>query len=65
MANKKKVALACSECGSRNYTITENPNRTERLEVQKFCKYCGKHTLHRETKYLLRSDLIEVSKECY
>lgn len=48
MANKKKVALACSECGSRNYTITENPNRTERLEVQKFCKYCGKHTLHRE-----------------
>lgn len=50
MANKKKVALTCSECGSRNYTITENPNRTERLEVQKFCKYCGKHTLHRETK---------------
>lgn len=50
MANKKKVSLACSECGSRNYTITENLNRTERLEVQKFCKYCGKHTLHRETK---------------
>lgn len=47
---KKKVALACSECGSRNYTLTENPNWQERLEVKKFCKYCNKHTIHRETK---------------
>lgn len=47
---KKKVALACSECGSRNYTLTENPNRQERLEVKKFCKYCNKHTIHCETK---------------
>ena len=48
--SKKKVALACSECGSRNYSITENVNRAERLEVKKFCKYGGKHTIHRETK---------------
>lgn len=33
--SKKKVALACSECGSRNYSITENVNRAERLEVKK------------------------------
>ncbi|MCY9807146.1 50S ribosomal protein L33 [Lentilactobacillus senioris] len=46
----KKVALACSVCGSRNYTIPTNPNRTNRLEIKKFCKYCGQHTLHRETK---------------
>ncbi|WP_178197898.1 50S ribosomal protein L33 [Ligilactobacillus sp. Marseille-Q7487] len=50
MGAKKKIALACSECGSRNYTITENHNRVQRLEVKKFCKYCGTHTLHRETK---------------
>ena len=50
MANNRKVALACSICGSRNYTATENPNRTDRLEIKKYCKYCGKHTLHRETK---------------
>ncbi|KRL82340.1 50S ribosomal protein L33 [Ligilactobacillus equi] len=49
MANKK-IALACAQCGSRNYTITENPQRQQRLEVKKFCKYCGQHTLHRETK---------------
>ena len=48
--SKKKISLACSVCGSRNYTIVENLSRTERLELKKFCKYCGKHTLHRETK---------------
>ncbi|AVE84401.1 50S ribosomal protein L33 [Lactiplantibacillus plantarum] len=47
---QKKVALACTVCGSRNYTIDANPNRADRLEVKKFCKYCGKHTLHRETR---------------
>lgn len=50
MAGKRKIALACSECGSRNYTLVENPARVSRLEVKKFCKYCGKHTIHRETK---------------
>lgn len=45
----KKVALACGVCGSRNYTVTKKPTRVERLEVKKFCKYCGMHTLHRET----------------
>nr|WP_211089434.1 50S ribosomal protein L33 [Secundilactobacillus angelensis] len=47
---QKKVALACSVCGSRNYTVPASPNRKVRLEVKKYCKYCGKHTLHRETR---------------
>ncbi|AUJ31468.1 MULTISPECIES: 50S ribosomal protein L33 [Liquorilactobacillus] len=47
---QKKMALACSECGSRNYTITANPNRVERLQVKKFCKHCNRHTLHQETR---------------
>ncbi|APT18108.1 MULTISPECIES: 50S ribosomal protein L33 [Amylolactobacillus] len=46
----RKIALACSVCGSRNYTITENKNRTTRLEVNKFCKHCGKYTIHKETR---------------
>lgn len=47
----KKVALACSECGSRNYTksVSEG-HKSERLEIKKFCKHCQKHMLHRETK---------------
>ncbi|MDR1567590.1 MAG: 50S ribosomal protein L33 [Streptococcaceae bacterium] len=47
----KKASLACTICGSRNYAITVGSNqRNERIEVKKFCKYCGKHTLHRETR---------------
>ncbi|WHZ32634.1 50S ribosomal protein L33 [Desemzia incerta] len=47
----KKTALACSICGSRNYSARAGETtRAERLEVKKFCKYCNKHTLHRETK---------------
>ncbi|MGX6969874.1 MULTISPECIES: 50S ribosomal protein L33 [Vagococcus] len=48
---QKKSALACTVCGSRNYSkAVSDSQRTERLEVKKFCKYCKKHTLHKETK---------------
>ena len=49
MAARKKAALACSVCGARNYMITVNPNQTKRLKLRKFCKHCGKYTLHKET----------------
>jgi large subunit ribosomal protein L33 len=42
------VSLACSECGTRNYKTTKSGDAT--IELSKFCKYCKKHTLHRETK---------------
>lgn len=48
---KEKVILVCSECLSRNYSIPKNKRvNVERLELNKFCKKCGKHTLHKETK---------------
>lgn len=46
----QKVILACEVCGARNYTSTAKQTRTERLELKKFCKSCGTHTVHRETK---------------
>ncbi|MFZ2577514.1 50S ribosomal protein L33 [Lactococcus hircilactis] len=47
----KKAGLACTECGSRNYTLNVSGNAKEkRIEVKKFCKTCGKHTLHKETR---------------
>ncbi|WP_226038413.1 50S ribosomal protein L33 [Aquibacillus saliphilus] len=46
----KKIVLACTQCLSRNYTTNKNTVTSERLEVRKFCKRCGVHTLHRETK---------------
>ena len=33
-----KITLACTEC---------NPDR---LELKKYCRFCKKHTVHRETK---------------
>ncbi|MBD3368947.1 50S ribosomal protein L33 [Candidatus Fermentibacteria bacterium] len=45
------VTLACQECKRRNYTTTKN-RRTHsgRIEQKKYCRFCGKHTLHKETK---------------
>jgi large subunit ribosomal protein L33 len=45
------ITLACADCQRRNYTQTKN-RRThpDRLEVRKFCRWCRKHTAHKETK---------------
>ncbi len=46
-----KVTLACTECKQRNYNTMKNKkNDPDRLEMNKYCKFCKKHTLHRETK---------------
>lgn len=43
--------LACTECKRRNYSTKKNKkNDPDRLEMKKHCKYCHKHTLHRESK---------------
>ncbi len=48
---KNKVILTCSVCLSRNYSTTRNKNQSnQRLELMKYCKKCGCHTLHKETK---------------
>jgi large subunit ribosomal protein L33 len=45
------IILACTDCKHRNYaTIKNKKNNPDRLEVQKFCKFCKSHTLHKETK---------------
>lgn len=46
-----KVTLACTECKQRNYNTTKNKkNDPDRIEMQKYCKFCKTHTLHKETK---------------
>ncbi|SNZ10867.1 LSU ribosomal protein L33P [Persephonella hydrogeniphila] len=45
------ITLACTECKRKNYTTTKNKRKhTERLELRKYCKFCRKHTVHREIK---------------
>ncbi len=53
MANpsRTKITVACTECKERNYATTKNKKTNpERIEINKFCSRCGKHTLHKETK---------------
>ncbi len=49
--NRVKITLVCSECKSRNYDTKKNKkNDPDRLEMNKYCKRCRKHTLHKESK---------------
>ncbi len=46
-----RITLACTECKQRNYNMTkEKKNHPERLETKKYCKFCQRHTMHKETK---------------
>jgi len=45
------IQLECTVCKNRNYSTTKNKTTTpDRLEKKKFCKFCRKHTPHKETK---------------
>ena len=45
------VTLACTDCKRRNYTTTKNKRTTpDKLEFSKYCRFCRKHTVHKETK---------------
>jgi large subunit ribosomal protein L33 len=45
------ITLECTECHERNYTSAKNRrNDPQRLEMNKYCPRCQKHTPHRETK---------------
>lgn len=46
-----KITLACTECKRRNYVSKKNKkNDPDRLEMKKHCRFCNKHTMHKETK---------------
>lgn len=45
------ITLACTECKQRNYQTNKNKkNNPDRLELKKYCPFCKKETLHKETK---------------
>ncbi len=44
------ITLACTECNNRNYRTGKEMKQTGRIELKKFCKFCRKHTLHKEQK---------------
>ena len=45
------INMACEVCKHRNYTSYKNKrNDPDRLELKKYCRWCGQHTNHREAK---------------
>ena len=50
-AVRVKITLECTECKQRNYDTTkEKRNHPDRMETKKYCRFCRRHTLHKETK---------------
>ena len=48
---RDNIIIACTECKQRNYDSQKNKkNDPDRIEVKKYCKFCKKHTVHKETK---------------
>jgi large subunit ribosomal protein L33 len=48
---REQVTLACEKCKRRNYTTMKNRRlHPDRVEYKKFCRWCGEHTLHKETR---------------
>jgi large subunit ribosomal protein L33 len=46
-----RITLACNDCKQRNYdTMKNRKNDPDRLEIKKYCRFCKKHTAHRETR---------------
>ena len=45
------ITLACVDCKRRNYQSNKSKRNTpDRVELKKYCRWCGRHTAHRETR---------------
>jgi large subunit ribosomal protein L33 len=48
---RDNVTLQCGECKRRNYVTTKNKKKTTgKLGFSKYCRWCRKHTPHKETR---------------
>ncbi len=45
------ITFECTQCHRRNYNTSKNKKlHPDRLELNKYCRFCRTHTLHKETK---------------
>ncbi|PIR72502.1 MAG: 50S ribosomal protein L33, partial [Candidatus Nealsonbacteria bacterium CG10_big_fil_rev_8_21_14_0_10_36_24] len=42
--------LQCQECKQINYFTKKSKEMEGKLKLKKFCKWCRKHTVHKEGK---------------
>ena len=51
MAQENLIKLQCSVCKRINYHTSKNKKlNPDALELKKFCQWCRKHQVHKETK---------------
>lgn len=51
MSQDNMIKFECTECKTINYFSRKNKKTLKtRLEMNKFCNTCKKHTMHKETK---------------
>jgi len=51
MSQDNLIKLQCKECKRINYWSRKNKRKVDRkIELKKFCKWCKKQTVHKETK---------------
>ncbi|PIY78882.1 MAG: 50S ribosomal protein L33 [Parcubacteria group bacterium CG_4_10_14_0_8_um_filter_35_7] len=51
MSQENLIKLECSQCHRINYYSHKNKKTIKmRLGLKKYCRWCKKHTLHKETK---------------
>jgi len=51
MAQEHLIKLNCTKCKHTNYWTTKNRKQVERkIELEKFCKFCKAHQMHKEAK---------------
>ncbi len=45
------ITLACEDCKHRNYQTNKSKrNSPDRVALRKYCRWCRRHTPHRETR---------------
>jgi len=45
------ILLACGVSKRKNYSTMKNKRNTpDKLNLNKYCRFCRKHTAHKETK---------------
>ncbi|MBL7155802.1 MAG: 50S ribosomal protein L33 [Candidatus Omnitrophica bacterium] len=45
------ITFECTDCKRRNYSSLKNKkSNPDRLELSKYCRFCRKHTPHKEIK---------------
>jgi large subunit ribosomal protein L33 len=50
---RELMALLCTVCKHQNYISVRNKiNTPEKISLKKYCPYCKKHQLHKESSKL-------------